>query len=212
MEAKWFIGKVLDNNDPDKKGRVKAVLYEIDSELDKIDNLVWCYPDQFGQNIPEVNDIYWFKVVDKYLVKRFYTNKIQRENYNTYNVFDTSIKSNITGYSGTYPNTKGFFTKANSGIAFDSVTGETVVVGKDCYIFLNSSGEIEIKAGTVAPEKSLLGETTIQFISDFLDQIVALSVTCSTPGNPSSPPINSAMFTALKAQIQTLLSQKVKNN
>jgi len=213
MEVKWFIGKVIDNNDPDKLGRVKAILYEIDSSTEKTENLVWCYPDQTLQNIPEINDKFWFKVVDPpYLTKRFYTTKIQREAYNDFNIFDTSIKSAITGYSGAYPNNKGFFTKSKNGIVFNSTTGETVLLGKSSYVYINGSNEIEIKAGTIPTEKSLLGETTIQMISDILDGIIALTVTCSAPTVASSPPINLATFTVLKAQLQTLLSAKVKNN
>lgn len=212
MDVKWFIGKVMDTTDPEKLGRVKAVLYEIDSQTEVIENLVWCYPDQDITNIPEVNDKYWFKVVDPpYLTKRFYTHKIQRKAYNDYNVFDTDIKSKITGFSGAYPDNKGFYTKLKNGVVFNSVTGETVIIGKNSYLFINSDDEIKIKAGTTALEKSVLGEKLKTLLDKILDEIIKITV--PTPVGPSGIPVNLAAFTAIKTvDVPTILSPKVKNN
>ena len=213
MNVQWFIGKIIDNNDPDKLGRVKAVLYEIESLEEKPDNLVWCYPEQGINIIPEINDIYWFKVVDKFLTKRFYTHKVQRERYNDFGIFDNNKKASITGFSGSYPDNKFYLTKSNNGIVFNSTTGETALLGKSAYIFINSSNEIELKSGTTPSEKMLLGETTVQFLSDLITALESLTVTCNiSPPYTSSVPINVAVFTALKAQISILLSQMNKNN
>lgn len=78
-----------------------------------------------------------------------------------------------------------------------------------------SSDLIELKVGlTPTPQKSLLGEDTVQILKDLVD--IILSLTVMTPVGPSSPisaiASNANQLNALKAQLDSLLSQGVKHN
>lgn len=197
MNVQWFIGKVIDNNDPAKLGRVKAVLYEIESLEEKPDNLVWCYPEQGINIIPEINDIYWFKVVDKFLTKRFYTHKVQRERYNDFGIFDNSKKSSITGFSGSYPDNKFYLTKSNNGIVFNSTTGETALLGKSAYIFINSNNKIVIKNTIESLQKLLV---------DLITEVKSIK-TIGSPANHTVDPSSQLLLTNIATRISTLLEE-----
>ena len=81
------------------------------------------------------------------------------------------------------------------------------------YFKLKASDMIEIfSKGSVALQKMVLGETLKTTLESLIDAITTLTVTCAAPGNPSSKPINAAVFTAIKNNLSTILSQKVKNN
>lgn len=64
-----------------------------------------------------------------------------------------------------------------------------------CRFIIRDSGFV-IKKGS----ESLAG-----LIGELIDATVALTVTCASPGSPSSPPINAATFTALKTRFNDLL-------
>jgi hypothetical protein len=64
--------------------------------------------------------------------------------------------------------------------------------------------------GPSADEPLVLGNVMLDFLGQLLDAIETLTVTCSAPGVASSPPINEAVFVALKLQfvtLKTLVSQ-----
>lgn len=75
------------------------------------------------------------------------------------------------------------------------------------HIF-NTSTSFKVKATKFLLENQtdtlgeLMGDLTGQ-LQDLITQISALTVTCSTPGNPSSIPINLAAFTAIGVQLAT---------
>jgi len=78
-------------------------------------------------------------------------------------------------------------------------------------------GEIQIKSDKInhneGSEPMVLGNTLVNdILSDLCDALVELTVTCSTPTTPSSPPINLAKFIAIKAKLNTILSQKSNND
>ncbi|EMN60808.1 hypothetical protein FH593_04435 [Leptospira interrogans] len=79
------------------------------------------------------------------------------------------------------------------------------------YILISSSS-IEFKSGMAATEKAVLGETLKGILTEILDALSALTVTCTAPNTPSSTPINASVFNVIKAKLNTILSQKVKNN
>ncbi|EMN93813.1 Gp138 family membrane-puncturing spike protein [Leptospira interrogans] len=79
------------------------------------------------------------------------------------------------------------------------------------YVLISSSS-IEFKSGMAATEKAVLGETLKGILTEILDALSALTVTCTAPGTPSLEPINRTVFAAIKAKLNTILSQKVKNN
>lgn len=66
----------------------------------------------------------------------------------------------------------------------------------------------EILHGEGAAEPSVLGDTLVNLLSSILDGIVALTV--PTAMGPSGVPVNAATFTSIKAQLDTMKSQKNK--
>jgi hypothetical protein len=71
-----------------------------------------------------------------------------------------------------------------------------VTVGDGTAQFeITSSGKIKIGVG---------GTDLLQLLSDTLQAISVLTVTCAAPASPSSPPINVASFTALKSQVDSI--------
>ncbi|EMO80228.1 hypothetical protein LEP1GSC126_3347 [Leptospira kirschneri str. 200801774] len=95
-------------------------------------------------------------------------------------------------------------TVQKSGITICDATGAT-------YLNIKPSG-IEFKSGQASSEKSVLGESLKNILSDILDAITSLTVPCSGPGATSGVPINTAVFLSLKARLSTILSQNIKNN
>ncbi|MBK8397423.1 MAG: hypothetical protein IPL26_19590 [Leptospiraceae bacterium] len=95
---------------------------------------------------------------------------------------------------------------------------------KDGFVVANATGQmyaqfsddlIEFKIGiSPSTEKSVLGETLkskmdtlCDKVNAILDAIALLTVTCTAPASPSSPPINAASFTTIKSEITTLKSE-----
>lgn len=66
----------------------------------------------------------------------------------------------------------------------------------------------EIKLGTGATEPAVLGSTLEDILGQLIDALVVENH--FTAAGASSPPLNSATYTALKAQLFTFKSQKVK--
>ena len=79
--------------------------------------------------------------------------------------------------------------------------------GNKYIVDVLNAGEILLGDKNVT-EKAMLGDTTVQMLSDIITQILAITV--ATPAGTSGPPLNAAAFSALQAQLQTLLSQTVK--
>lgn len=79
------------------------------------------------------------------------------------------------------------------------------------YALFSTSG-IELKSGTAQTEKAVLGETLKGILGELLDALANLTVTCTAPSTTSSIPLNAAIFNSIKAKLNTILSQKVKNN
>lgn len=94
----------------------------------------------------------------------------------------------------------------------DLVEGESRVYHYDKKTRVScKSGLVELTAGGTL-EKSALGETLKEKLEALIDAIVALTVTCAGPGNPSSTPVNAATFTTLKSELSAILSSEVKNS
>lgn len=50
-------------------------------------------------------------------------------------------------------------------------------------------------------------ESLKKILSDLLDAIAQLTVTCAAPGSPSAPPVNMAAFTQIKTRLDNLLDK-----
>jgi hypothetical protein len=89
-----------------------------------------------------------------------------------------------------------------------------------------SSNKIEFKIGNDSTQKAILGEDLVDTLDDLcskLDDLIqaiqSLTVTCTAPGSPSSPPINVSQFISvasdisqIKSNLDDLLSSKIKYN
>lgn len=80
---------------------------------------------------------------------------------------------------------------------------------KKAYLQVND-GTFHI-GSSGAKEPLLLGDTTIEKLEQVIDQLsalcdalAALTVTCTAPGSPSSPPVNFASFLTVKSQIAAI--------
>jgi len=234
------IAKVIDNNDPNKQGLIKIYISYMHLDI-KEDLLPWALPfhnfiggaSTYGiSSIPEINSYIWVFFEDEDHHKNpFYFGDVVNEDLTPNKLFEDNVKSAIAAESA-YPNVKFIYTPNGICIGFSTESGkpEFFIYHPKFYMFvdkngkttfkntggaeiiISDAGEISIKAGTATLEASVLGETLKGFMEQILDGISALTVTCAAPGSPSSPPVNTATFVAIKAQLATMLSQKVKNN
>jgi phage baseplate assembly protein V len=87
--------------------------------------------------------------------------------------------------------------KDGSTIVYDRSTHEYTVTMQTTVYKISRAG-FAVKRGT---------ETLKKIISDTLDQIVALTVTCAAPGSPSTVPVNLPAFNAIKARLLNLFTE-----
>jgi len=207
-----YIGKVIDNNSTNgpeavENGSVSVYIEEIMLDIPK-DLYPWVFSDgEFTSNIPEIGDYVWVEFRDKDNWRNgFYGDKVTLKDYHEHGETIGSITS-------VYPDCKYLRLKNGVAIGFSS-NADTPEISiyhpTGAEIFIDTDGLVSIKGANGTLEASLLGETTIQLMSDFLDGILALSVPTGT--GPSGVPINSATFTSLKSTLNSLLSQSVKNS
>lgn len=76
-----------------------------------------------------------------------------------------------------------------------TVDGATIELKQDSAVYNIQSSGHAIEQGA---------ESLKSILSDLISQLELLTVTCSAPGSPSSPPINVAALTAVKARLNTL--------
>lgn len=79
------------------------------------------------------------------------------------------------------------------------------------HLFNETTG-IEVKASKVnlynsSDSLGLLLKDLIDNVKDLVTATAAITVTCSAPGNPSSPPINAAAINAVTAQLTSTASK-----
>ena len=86
----------------------------------------------------------------------------------------------------------------------------TAGTGADFKVKMGTGGTIEFEAGAATLEKMILGETLKDLLNDILDKIKLITV--PTAVGPSGTPDNASDFTAIQAQLPTILSSKIKNN
>lgn len=204
---KTYIGIVLDNNDPDKQGKIQFKIEYLMRNWET-DKYPWAKPAPLstgGSNehgvscIPEIGSHCRFIFEDERNWKKaYYINDVHFAQKHPHELYETNVKSEVSG-SANYPDVKFLYTKNGICIALssnDSNPEITIYHPEGSYIHVNSSGNIEIKAGTATLEKSVLGETLKMWLE---------SHTHSTGVGPSGTPIQ-------VAQLSTILSQKIKNN
>jgi hypothetical protein len=108
----------------------------------------------------------------------------------------------------------GGFKKQPSSLSTNFVKDGLIITDNNFMFAQFSSNKIEFSVGSTDTQKSLLGEDTIELISDLIDAILDAKV--MTPVGPSSPisalQTNLTKFNLLKSKLISLLSTGVKHN
>ncbi|KKN81441.1 hypothetical protein LCGC14_0320540 [marine sediment metagenome] len=201
-------GIVTSNEDPAKVGRIKVALATVDGNeypewIEPVFDPGWFTPPEPGAAVdlvlPEGTDLVEFAHEIRYLGSVFEEG----------NGPPAAFKA-----TGLKPTRRGYFTKAGHLLLFEDAAGKE-------EIFLSHKGNMLIALtntgiflGTKnATENFVLGKILKSIMESILDAIVAHAHT--ETGTVTSPPINAAVFTAIKATLSTMLSdfifgQKVK--
>lgn len=67
-----------------------------------------------------------------------------------------------------------------------------------------------INLGQNASEPLVLGNQLVSILQELITALSTLTVTCSSPGSPSSPPINAPQFQSILTKLNTILSKRNK--
>lgn len=219
-EIKILFGEVVDITDPDKKFRCRVAINGFTDQLE-VEDLPWYFP--FGiKKLPVVGDNVGVIIFDNIITSGFYTDEVNLtvsvsdEDYEHYvELFDKDIDGN---------NAKMTF-KPSKGIE-TTYGNSSMMVSKDKLSLSSGASEVDItddniKLGADANEHVLLGEKTIDFLSDFIDvvtevtkefsatsqEMITWQAACSTPFTVAMTPTVTglmAAMTALAGKIQTL--------
>jgi hypothetical protein len=184
-----FIGKVIKNNDTNKKGRVQVDIPEVFIGKIGNDKLPWAKQDRsVSSDIPEVNDLVWCYWHDEINFRNlYYGNKVDLYDYNDQNK-ESDIKSKIPTLASDYPDIKYQYFKNGIFIGASSDTDNPeffIVHPTGTHIFINKDGEIDIKSSTTVQigketfEKIVKGETFQTFFNNHIHP---------SPAGPTSPP------------------------
>lgn len=202
-----YIGKVIDNNHPDKDGRVQIYVEHLHHSINKDDYPWFKQEKEFTSFLPEINEYVWcWFMEEKFHRQGYFGQKVTLSEYHNHN-------ETIGSITAVYPNVKYIQLANGNAIALssDSDNAEISIYHKSgAEIYMNNDGEVHIKGSAGTLESTLLGETLKGLIEQILDGIVAITV--PSPLGPLGPPVNAATFTATKAQLPTALSKGVKNN
>lgn len=84
-------------------------------------------------------------------------------------------------------------------------TGYVAMVSEIDYVQMKA-GATEYKLDEFGHGISRGGDSLAAVLTDLITQLSVLTVTCTAPGSPSSPPINTAAITALQTRINSILT------
>ena len=169
ITVKLYYCSVVDNNDPDKKGRIKIRNNSLYGETN--DSLLpWAVPFNIGgggskdfcvSDIPEKDTMIWCGFYDEGDYKNpYYVGDIQLEDFNGAKLFEDKIKSTV-GSSSSYPDTKFRYFKNGICIGVDSSDSnpEVFISHPKTQIIVKSDGSVTIDS---------MGSITIQTLQDLI--------------------------------------------
>lgn len=172
IDLKLYVGKIINFDDPDKKGRTQI---KVIPELQEVgnDDCPWVMP-LFGQQIHnlKVDDIVWvlgseyFQENEMFFFPKYFINDLI--NYDDI----TNILSSVTDKgTNTYQHMRFTLYPDNSLIYFNADTGEKAVVQSDgSYILIDTNGNIYVKPH--AKFKLYNDSTTLKAILKDLQEVV----------------------------------------
>lgn len=226
----FFPAKVINNNDTSKKGRVQIKIEHLHYGITNDDELPWAYQSSLAtggsgtygsSNIPE-NDSFvwvWFEDIDQFMRQPYYIADIHFSSLHPHTLFEDNIKSSL-GSASSYPNTK--YTYYPNGICIgvdsSSSNAEIFIYHPSAYFFIDKNGVVTIKSGTTSVQKMSLGENVSTLLEAILDAVISHTHATVTGLGTPTPPVNSAIFTALKTQYigtsapTPIVSTNIKNN
>lgn len=219
-EINILFGEVVDINDDEKLFRCRVSINGYTDEIETED-LPWYYP--FGiKKLPEIGDTVGVIIFDQVITSGFYTDSINLK----VNIDDNDYINYVELFNKDFNGTNAKLTfKESKGI--ELVYGDSSLnVRKEKSVLASGSSEVEvtddkIKLGAKAEEPVLLGQKTIDLLSDVIDVVTEISkefsansqemitwiAACSTPFTAAMAPsilgIMSSM-TAISAKVQTL--------
>lgn len=231
-EINILFGEVVDINDSEKLFRCRVSINGYTDEIETED-LPWYYP--FGiKKLPEIGDTVGVIIFDQVITSGFYTDSINLK----VNIDDNDYLNYVELFNKDFDGTNAKLTfKESKGI--ELVYGDSSLnVTKEKSVLASGSSEVEvtddkIKLGTKAEEPVLLGQKTIDLLSDVIDVVTEISkefsnsslemntwmTACGTPftaamaptvlGIMSSMTSISAKVQTLKVKLDTLKSNKV---
>jgi hypothetical protein len=202
--SKLWPAKVIDNNDPDKQGKVQIYIEPL--MLDVQPSLYpWANADrEFTSNIPEINDIVWVWFEnERDFYNPFYKTKLSYAEYNEHN-------ATIGSLTGTYPDIKYIKLKNGVSIALNSNLTEASILVGNAEIYIATTGIITIKNGSSTIERNVLGETLKAKLELLIDTIKNLT-TVGT-GTATVSAASQANLEVIKGQLTAILSPNLKNN
>ena len=219
---KLHYADVIDNNDLEKKGRVKIKIPYMHKDTHP-DLLPWATQfmvggggsSDYGKSlIPEEESKIWVGFYDEVDFKKpFYLADIVLSGIHPHTIFEDNVKSKIESDSQ-YPNTKYTAYKNGVCVGVDSSEDNPEIFmyhPTGTFFRVDNTGNTYLKAGSGDYEKMLKGETVKQFFDDLLTAIVAITVT--NPETTSPIPINNIpQFELLRAQLTNLLSLQNHSN
>jgi len=214
-----YRAEVVNNEDPDQSGqpdpygRLKVVIPAVDGDSRLTERTAWpivpiAGPGYGFKSLPPVGGYVWVE---------FERGRLDLPIWKGGWFGDGDIPDDLKPVEA-----HGWFTPAGHQILMDEQSGSEFIRIKhkngETMIEMDSQGAIFItnKSGQkvnigdgadTANEPALLGTTTKDLIGQIIDAIMALTV--PTGVGPSGTPVNAAQFAAVKAQLQTALSQTV---
>jgi len=142
-----YIAKVINNNDPEKEGKVQIYVEHLMSNFNP-SHYPWARQDRaWTSDIPETGSYVWVYFTDEqFLKKPYYTNYVNLKGYHYHNSYENNIKSRV-GSESEYPFVKYIYLPNNVSIAMSSSTStpEITLYHPSCYIFIDKQGKLKIQ-------------------------------------------------------------------
>jgi len=164
---KRYIGKVIDNNDPDLEGKCQIYVEHLMSGFQP-SQYQWFKQDrEFTSNIPEINDLVWAYFEDELASRQgYYQNKVTLKSLHEHN-------ETIGSITGAYPDVKYIQLKNGVSIALNSNQTEVSIIAGTAEIYIDPTGLISIKNGV----------TTLKTL---IDALIDILLALDTTGSPTS--------------------------
>jgi len=213
INKKEYYAQVVDNNDSQKKGRIKIRVPELHWGIIDTDLPYAKQDKEFSSFIPEIGEVIVVYSVDRFYKKWFYQSNISLEEKHEHNDFENNVKSKI-GSTSQYPNTKYLRFKNGATIAFDSSLGNpeiSLYSPKESWVFIDKDGKVKIKASS---DIEILTEGKISLksssadlkmiLTDLLNALIAMQ-TMGSPALHTVHPQTITKFNTVLSDISNLL-------